>query len=81
MVLFLVDVVIIVISVLLAAGLRLGVNGGLAYVENDLFSFILMGFIFLLTFYIADLYDFKKDFQSLEQILIIIATSILSLSL
>jgi len=78
-ILLLIDLVIILSSVLLAGCLRLGVPGGLAFIEGHLLHFILIGLDFLLFFYIADLYDFKKDFRSLHQILTIIFTSIISL--
>ena len=59
--------------------LIIGLNPGLDYVNDNLFSLIVMGLNFILFFYIADLYKIKMDSQSLDQIITIIIASIISL--
>ena len=72
--LFVLDVIIIAGACLLANFLRLGWVSGKLYIQGNILPFVLTGIIFLILFYIADLYDFKKDFHSLNQIAGIVLT-------
>ena len=78
LILFLVDVVIIIAASFLAALIRFGEDAGVIYLQEHLFVFLLSGVTFLVFFYIADLYDFKKDFCSSEQMWKIILSGILA---
>lgn len=68
--LFLFDVAIIAGACLSAGFLRFGMDGGASYLRENILPFALTGIVFLTLFYIADLYDFKKNFHSPQQIAI-----------
>jgi len=72
--LFILDIIIIAGGCILANYLRFGWALGKIYLQENIFPFILTGVIFLILFYIFDLYDFKKDFHSLNQIATIVFT-------
>jgi FlaA1/EpsC-like NDP-sugar epimerase len=78
LILFLVDIVIIIADSFLAAFIRFGKNIGVIYLQEHLLVFLLSGIAFMVAFYIADLYDFKKDFRSPKRIGEIILSSILA---
>lgn len=78
LVLLTIDIAIIVGSCLLAAVARFGVVSGMDYIREQAFPFGIAGMSFLPFFYIADLYNPRKDFRTLEVVLAVIFCSLLS---
>lgn len=78
LILFLVDVIIIITASFLAAFIRFGRDVGVIYIQEHLFVFLLTGIVFLVFFYIADLYDVKKDFHSPKYVGEIILSGVLT---
>ncbi len=58
------DLLIVNGSIFMSAIIRLGFALGWDYLRSNLTSFILTGVIFILTFFLTDLYDLRKDFKS-----------------
>ncbi|KAB2835079.1 MAG: sugar transferase [Candidatus Brocadia sp.] len=56
-------------SVFLSATLRLGLSDGWNYIRDNPVSFVLTGFVFIFTFFFAELYDTRKDFKSIRNII------------
>ncbi len=63
------DVVIINSSIFLSAILRLGLGDGWDYIKNNPLSFILTGLVFIFTFSVAELYDTRRNFKSIGNII------------
>ena len=59
-----VDIVLIVVSSILACVLRFTFLRGIDYVSDHLLSYVVTGLIYLASFYIFDLYRFTVDFRS-----------------
>ncbi|MDO8745454.1 MAG: hypothetical protein Q7J76_10145, partial [Candidatus Brocadiaceae bacterium] len=56
------DLLIVNGSIFLSAILRLGLNAGWGYIQSNPWSFILTGWIYIITFFSMELYDIRKDF-------------------
>lgn len=65
------DLIIVNGSIFLSAIIRLGLNGGWDYIKSNPVSFILTGLIFIFALFIAELYDIRKDFKSIGNIMAI----------
>src|SRR3990167_6938994 len=65
------DLLIVNGSIFLSAIIRLGFNPGCDYVINNLLSFVLTGLTFILTFFFMELYDIRKDFKSIGNVMTI----------
>ncbi len=63
------DLIIVNGSVFLSAILRLGLSDGWDYIRNNPVSFVLTGIVFIFTFLFAELYDTRKDFKSIGNIM------------
>ena len=63
------DTAVIVLSAALAVFLRLGPGLGARYASGQAPYLIILIFNYILCFYIADLYDIKRDFRRLDQAL------------
>jgi exopolysaccharide biosynthesis polyprenyl glycosylphosphotransferase len=74
-VLFWGDVCVVLLAVYLSLALRFPTDGGANYFYQHEKHFIVLGVVTILCFYIADLYDLKKDFRRLENILPVAAAS------
>lgn len=57
------DIIIIQFAFFISPIIRMGYDGGINYIFDHPYSFILSTFIYLIVFYIFDLYDFKKDYR------------------
>lgn len=73
------DLFIINGSLFLSAIIRLGPAGGWEYIKGNPLSFILTGLIFIFTFFFAELYDIRKDFKSIGNVMAIAFASITAL--
>lgn len=73
------DLFIVHGSLFLSAVIRLGFTGGWTYIEGNYQSFALTGLIFIFTFFFAELYDIRKDFKSIGNIMAIAFASIIAL--
>ena len=65
------DMFIVNGSIFLSAILRLGLGGGWDYIKNNPLSFILTGLVFIFTFSFAELYDTRRNFRSIGNIITI----------
>ncbi|TVM03551.1 MAG: hypothetical protein CV087_04365 [Candidatus Brocadia sp. WS118] len=65
-------------AVFLSAILRLGLGEGWDYIRNNPVSFVLTGFVFILTFFFTELYDTRKDFKSVGNIMNITFASVIA---
>lgn len=63
------DVVIINSSIFLSAIIRLGLDVGWDYIKSNLLSFMLTSGVFVFTFSFAELYDTRKNFKSIGNII------------
>lgn len=63
------DLLLVNGSVFLSAILRLGMSDGWNYIRDNPVSFALTGIIFIVTFFFTELYDTRKDFKSIGNIL------------
>ena len=70
------DLLIVNGSILLSSIIRLGLSTGWDYIKSNPLSFILTGAVFILTFFFAELYDMRKDFKSIGNILTIAFASV-----
>ncbi len=73
------DLFIVHGSLFLSAVIRLGFTGGWTYIEGNYQSFALTGLIFIFTFFFAELYDIRKDFKSIGNVMAIAFASIIAL--
>lgn len=73
------DLIIVNGSVFLSAILRLGLSDGWDYIRNNPVSFVLTGIVFIFTFLFAELYDTRKDFKSIGNIMSITFASVSAL--
>lgn len=69
------DLLIINGSIFLSVIIRLGLNVGWDYIRNNLASFLLVGLVFVLIFFFTELYDVRKDFTSVTNIVTIVCAS------
>ncbi len=69
------DVIIVNGAIFLSAILRLGLSTGWDYIRDNLLSFLLTGLIFVFMFFLTELYDMRKDFKSVSNIITIISAS------
>ena len=65
------DLLIVNGSIFLSAILRLGWNAGWGYIQSNPLSFILTGWIYIITFFSTELYDTRKDFKSIGNVMAI----------
>ncbi len=65
------DLFIVNGSLFLSAVIRLGFTGGWEYIRGNHVSFLLTGLIFIFTFFFTELYDIRKDFKSIGNIMAI----------
>lgn len=65
------DLLIVNGSIFLSAIIRLGLSGGCEYLRSNSASFALTALAFLFTFFFFELYDIRKDFKSIGNILTI----------
>ena len=63
------DLLIVNGSLFLSAIIRLGLSGGWEYIRNNPASFVLTGLVFISTFFFTELYDIRKDFKSIGNIM------------
>ncbi|MEK7805111.1 MAG: sugar transferase, partial [Planctomycetota bacterium] len=63
------DLLIVNGSIFLSAILRLGLNAGWGYIQSNPWSFILTGWIYIITFFSMELYDIRKDFKSIGNVM------------
>ncbi len=63
------DLLIVNGSLFLSAVIRLGLSGGWEYIRNNPASFVLTGLVFIFTFFFTELYDSRKDFKSIGNIM------------
>lgn len=63
------DLLIVNGSLFLSAIIRLGLSGGWEYIRNNPSSFVLTGMVFIFTFFFTELYDTRKDFKSIGNIM------------
>lgn len=73
------DLIIVNGSLFLSAILRLGLTPGWDYIRNNPVSFVLTGIVFIFTFLFAELYDTRKDFKAVGNIMSITFASISAL--
>ena len=69
------DLLIVNGSIFLSAILRLGLNDGWGYIQSNPLSFILTGWIYIITFFSSELYDTRKDFKSIGNVMAITLAS------
>jgi len=69
------DLLIVNGSIFLSAILRLGLNAGWGYIQSNPWSFILTGWIYIITFFSMELYDIRKDFKSIGNVMTITLAS------
>ena len=69
------DLLIVNGSIFLAAILRLGLSAGWGYIQSNPLSFILTGWIYIITFFSTELYDIRKDFKSIGNVMAITLAS------
>ena len=69
------DLLIVNGSIFLSAILRLGLNAGWGYIQSNPWSFILTGWIYIITFFSMELYDIRKDFKSIGNVMAITLAS------
>lgn len=69
------DLLIVNGSIFLSAILRLGLNSGWGYIQSNPWSFILTGWIYIITFFSMELYDIRKDFKSIGNVMTITLAS------
>jgi len=69
------DLLIVNGSIFLSAILRLGLNAGWDYIQSNPWSFILTGWIYIITFFSMELYDIRKDFKSIGNVMAITLAS------
>ena len=69
------DLLIVNGSIFLSAILRLGLNAGWGYIQSNPLSFILTGWIYIITFFSIELYDTRKDFKSIGNVMAITLAS------
>jgi exopolysaccharide biosynthesis polyprenyl glycosylphosphotransferase len=69
------DLLIVNGSIFLAAILRLGLSAGWGYIQSNPWSFILTGWIYIITFFSMELYDIRKDFKSIGNVMAITLAS------
>ncbi|MGR3176821.1 MAG: nucleoside-diphosphate sugar epimerase/dehydratase, partial [Candidatus Anammoxibacter sp.] len=74
--LVIVDLFIVIGSIFLSSIIVIGLHGGLNYIETNSFSFFITGVIYIFTFYMFGLYDFRKDFREPNHLLTIGCASI-----
>ena len=65
------DLLIVNGSIFLSAILRLGLSAGWGYIQSNPLSFILTGWIYIITFFSTELYDIRKDFKSIGNVMAI----------
>ncbi|MCF6154069.1 MAG: sugar transferase [Candidatus Brocadia sp.] len=65
------DLLIVNGSIFLSAIIRLGLSGGWEYLRSNSASFALTGLAFIFTFFFSELYDIRKDFKSIGNIITI----------
>lgn len=68
------DMIIFIGAGLLAVTLRWQGLDGMRYFYNHLLSFVSIWIIYAIAFYTADLYNYRKDFRAVEQVLMILIT-------
>lgn len=69
------DLLIVNGSIFLSAILRLGLNAGWGYIQSNPWSFILTGLIYIMVFFSTELYDIRKDFKSIGNVMAITLAS------
>ncbi len=69
------DLLIVNGSIFLAAILRLGLSAGWSYIQSNPWSFILTGLIYIMVFFSTELYDIRKDFKSIGNVMAITLAS------
>jgi len=69
------DLLIVNGSIFLSAILRLGANAGWGYIQSNPWSFILTGLIYIMVFFSTELYDIRKDFKSIGNVMAITLAS------
>ena len=69
------DLLIVNGSIFLSAILRLGVSAGWGYIQSNPWSFILTGLIYIMVFFSTELYDIRKDFKSIGNVMAITLAS------
>lgn len=65
------DLLIVNGSIFLSAILRLGLSAGWSYIQSNPLSFILTGLIYIIVFFSTELYDIRKDFKSIGNVMTI----------
>ncbi len=65
------DLLIVNGSIFLSAIIRLGLSGGWEYIRSNPASFALTGLVFIFTFFFSELYDIRRDFKSVGNIITI----------
>jgi exopolysaccharide biosynthesis polyprenyl glycosylphosphotransferase len=73
------DLLILQVSFLLAALIRFGFTGTPRYIAERWLSFYLIIPIFLIVFYVVDLYDIKRDYRRLPESLQVAAGTAISI--
>lgn len=69
------DLLIVNGSIFLSAIIRLGLSGGWEYIRSNQVSFALTGLVFIFAFFFSELYDIRKDFKSVGNIITIACAS------
>lgn len=69
------DLLIVNGSIFLSAILRLGLSSGWDYIKSNPWAFILTGCIYIITFFSTELYDMRKDFKSIGNVMAVTAAS------
>ncbi len=69
------DLLIVNGSIFLSAILRLGISAGWGYIQSNPWSFILTGLIYIMVFFSTELYDIRKDFKSIGNVMAITLAS------
>ncbi|NUO08240.1 MAG: sugar transferase [Candidatus Brocadia sp.] len=69
------DLFIVNGSIFLSAIIRLGLSDGWVYIRSNPVAFVLTGMVFIFTFFFAELYDTRKDFKSIGNIMTIALAS------
>ncbi len=76
---FLADLTVLAVVILLSVFLRTGADSYLKYLNEHMVHFLVLVFIFIITFQIADLYDIKRNFRHASQQLYLYAVCFISM--
>ena len=74
--LVIIDLIIVIGSIFLSSIIVIGSQSGIYYIKTNYFSYFITGCIYIFAFYMADLYDFRKDFRAPSQLFTIACASI-----